>query len=235
MNFIGNTRRPWVPRDNLELWLTSHSEVPKLGTWLDRSGNIERSPVLAGDAIVTAETGWIGDGTSDSANLLSATTPYSVKGLSEITMCCWAYITSRSLKSVFLEATSGDYWRFTLILAKTTSNRMDFQYRNTTTGDTGARQIITSSVEFPATAWTHLAAVYSVAAGTATLYQNGASVGSIASGVTAMTNTAPVTARVGAAVGGIYSWPGKIDRFSIHSRALGQSEIQHLIQTTRHI
>ena len=168
------------------------------------------------------------DGVNDALNLPLST---SVAGRSEITLSMWANFSDTSdARAMYSDYIADGTWKFALNQGFNTPNRLDVEFRNTNTEDTGTRISLVSSVNTPVNQWVHIIVVYSVSNGYVKLYMNGVEVGSTTTNIVPFTSTASAGILIGND-GDPYSpdgFSGSLDEVMLFSRALSASEIKAL-------
>ena len=149
-------------------------------------------------------------------------------GQSERTLSIWFARDSLVTTVALYSECVGVYWRNTIYIRGGAGYSWDT--RDTSTGDTGGRD---NDLDVTAPnvigTWYNLVCVYSVSAGTKTMYLDGVLLGSTATGVNPFTATASDFFRIGDDVGGGWSdYLGKVSQVAIYNRALTPSEIASL-------
>ena len=188
------------------------------------TGGLSTSNIVAG----VRGNGLSFDGVNDSLSLPLST---SVAGRTEITLSMWTYFsdisTARALYSDYIADGS---WKFALNQGFNTPNKLDVEFRNTNTEDTGTRTSLVSSINTPVNQWVHIAVVYSTSLGYVKLYMNGIEVGSTTTNIVPFTSTASAGVLIGND-GDPYSpdgFSGSLDEVMLFNRALSASEIKAL-------
>lgn len=202
----------------------------KLGDTADSVG----SNTLTNNGTVTFSAGKIGN----AANFVAASSQYlsradnaSLSITGDMTLSMWVYISTQPSGTYYVLGSkylgTGNQRSFEFRYGDVAGTKK-FEFRNSSDG-TGANTAIgTIDSSLATTTWTHVVCVYTASAGTAQIYVNGSSVGTISS---LKTNIFDSTALYG--IGGNNNGDGdflngSLDEYGIWSRTLSGAEITAL-------
>lgn len=226
----GGWRSPDIVRNGLTLYLdagtsTSYNSYMRSTTWKDMSGNGNSGSLLNGPTFDSDKGGAISfDGVDDFVGSF----PVLISGQGSKTVCC--FFNSRSTARRGLLGTrplgSGTGWAFTT--NRTLSGNLTYYHSGGSTLEVAAG--------IQTNRWYYACATYDSVAQVATLYLNGAMIGSPQSSFSAIGAVITVTGFVGQEQTqgeGLNPFLGSIAMVHIYNRALSAAEILQNYNSTK--